>query len=282
MVAMVNLFESGVKLPLKMPGNTLSEDLRDLLRGQFKETQFTRTFEEFVDRKGIAKDKVQAIFHLAEGIEAAQIHGLTFSFGELGAQNKGPILETLLQQFGGKTVGSPLEGFGVINGQKGIILFSESDASSVQFGFQKGVTVDKVSGLKRKKRGDSQDHGTQLGISEVEVVMGKAAAGLAEEGIIRIFRGKLGSVATKGGALLHTLIDEVDAIAVLTFHTLEPRSHLIFFTDFLFRPLEGNVMIEGVGLYPGLIVFGSLPQDFLGNTRNTNHLTEKIDDVFRS
>lgn len=94
---MVNLFESGVKLPLKMPGNTLSEDLRDLLRGQFKETQFTRTFEEFVDRKGIAKDKVQAIFHLAEGIEAAQIHGLTFSFGELGAQNKGPIVETLLQ-----------------------------------------------------------------------------------------------------------------------------------------------------------------------------------------
>jgi len=243
MVAMVDPFESGMDLPFEMPGDALTEDLRDFLRGQFKQTQFTGAFEEFVDGKGFAKDKVQTILNLAEGIETVEIHGLTFSFGELGTQKKGPILETLLQQFGGKTVGSPLEGFGVINGQKGIILFSESDASSVQFGFQKGVTVDKVSGLKRKKRGDSQDHGTQLGISEVEVVMGKAAAGLAEEGIIRIFRGKLGSVATKGGALLHTLIDEVDAVLVLTFHTFEQGGHLIFFPDFLFRPLDGNAMV---------------------------------------
>lgn len=179
MVAMVDPFEGGMELSLKMPGGALAEDLRDLFRGQFKETEFAGAFEEFVDGKGFAKDKIQTILHLAEGIETAEIDGLTFSFGELGTQKKGPIVETLLQQFGGKTVGSLLEGFGVINGQKGIILFSERDASPVQFGFQKMVTVNIVGGLERKKRADSQDHGTQLGISKVEVVMGKAASGFA-------------------------------------------------------------------------------------------------------
>ncbi len=41
------------------------------------------------------------------------------------------------------------------------------------------VTIDIVSGLERKKRGDPQDHGTQLRISKVEVVVGEAAAGFA-------------------------------------------------------------------------------------------------------
>jgi hypothetical protein len=33
MVAMVNAFESGMELPFELPGNTLAEDLRDLLGG---------------------------------------------------------------------------------------------------------------------------------------------------------------------------------------------------------------------------------------------------------
>ena len=96
MVAVVDPFESGVELSLKMPGHALTEDLRDFLGGQFKETQFTGALEEFVDRKGIAKDKIQTVFHLAEGIEPTEVHGLPFSLGELGAQNKGPVVETLL------------------------------------------------------------------------------------------------------------------------------------------------------------------------------------------
>ena len=116
MVAMVNAFERGQELSLKMPGDALAEDVRDLLGGQFKETEFAGAFEEFVDGKGSAKDKIQTILHLAKGIEAAKIHGLTFPIGELRTQKKSPIVETLVQQFRGQTVGSLLEGFGVING----------------------------------------------------------------------------------------------------------------------------------------------------------------------
>src|SRR4030042_2243200 len=103
---MVDAFESSIEFSLEMPGNALTEDLRDLLGGQFKETEFTGTFEEFVDGKGFAKDKVQTIFNLTEGIKPAQIHGLAFSLGELGTQEEGPIVETLLQQFWGKAVRS--------------------------------------------------------------------------------------------------------------------------------------------------------------------------------
>jgi len=210
-----------MELSFKMSGNALAEDLRDFFSGQFKQTKFTGAFEEFVDGKGVTKDKIQAIFNLAEGVEPAEIHSLSFSFGELGAKEEGPIVEPFLKQFRSKTVGSLLESVGVINGYKGIIPFSERGADSVQFGFQKRVAVDIVSALEREKRGDSHDHGAQLGISKVEVVMGKTAAGLTEKGIIGVFRGKLWAVAAKGGALFHTLIDEVDAITVLTFHMLE-------------------------------------------------------------
>ncbi len=98
MVAMVDPFEGGMELPFEMLGEPLTKDLGNLLCGQFKETELTGAFEEFVDGEGFAKDKVEAIFHLAGGIETAEVHGLTFSFGELGTQKKGPIIKAVLQQ----------------------------------------------------------------------------------------------------------------------------------------------------------------------------------------
>lgn len=178
MMAMVDTVESGMELSLKLAGNALAEDLRDLLCGQFKETEFTGSLEEFMDGKGLTKDEVEAIFDLAEGIEAAEVHGFTFSFGELGAQEKGPVIKSLLQQFRGQTVGSLLESLRVVHGDKGIVFFSETDAGSAQFSFQKRVPIDIVGGLEREKGGNSQDHRTQLGVSNVEVVMGKAASRL--------------------------------------------------------------------------------------------------------
>ena len=105
---MVDAFKSGMELAFRMPGDALTEDLRDFLGGQFKETEFTGTFKEFVDGKGSARDKVQTIFNLSEGIKPTEVHGLTFSLGELRTQKKGPIVETLLQQFGGKAIRSLL------------------------------------------------------------------------------------------------------------------------------------------------------------------------------
>jgi len=96
MVAVADPFEGGMELSFEMPGNTLAEDLGNLLGGQLQETEFAGAFEEFVDGKGFAKDKVQTILHLAEGIETVEVHGLTLSFGELGTQEKRPVIKALL------------------------------------------------------------------------------------------------------------------------------------------------------------------------------------------
>lgn len=221
MVAMVDAFEGRTELPLELSSDALAEDVRDFVGGEFIEAQFTGSFEELVNGERFSEDEIQAIFDLAESIKPMEFHGLTLSFGELGTQEKRPGIESFLQQFRGQTVRSLLKDLRVINGQKGIILFSEGNAGSIQFGFEKGVTVDPVSGLEGEKGSDSYDHGSQFRISEVEVVMGKPAARFMEDRMIGIFRGKLGGAAAKGGPLLHTLVDEVDAISILTFHPVE-------------------------------------------------------------
>ena len=71
MMAMVDPFERGLELSLKMPGDSLAEELRDLLSGQFNQTEFAGAFEESMNREGLTKDKVEAIFDLAESIVAA-------------------------------------------------------------------------------------------------------------------------------------------------------------------------------------------------------------------
>jgi hypothetical protein len=94
MVAMIDPFEGGMELSFELPGNPLAEDLRNLLGGQLQEAEFAGAFEEFVNGKGFAKDKVQTIFNLAKGTEAVEVHDLTFSFGELGTEEKHPVVIT--------------------------------------------------------------------------------------------------------------------------------------------------------------------------------------------
>jgi len=54
-VAVVDAFESGVEFPLEVPGDALTEDLRDLFGGQFKEAELAGAFKEFVNGEGIAE-----------------------------------------------------------------------------------------------------------------------------------------------------------------------------------------------------------------------------------
>ena len=93
---MVDPFEGRTELALELSSDALAEDLRDFVGGEFIEAQFRGSFEELVNGERFAEDEIEAIFDLAESIEPLELHGLTFSFGELGTQKKGPIVETLL------------------------------------------------------------------------------------------------------------------------------------------------------------------------------------------
>lgn len=107
-MAVVNTFKSGLEFSMEFFGDALTKDLGDLISTQKSHPQFTGAAEEFPDREGFLEDKVEAIFDLAEGIEAMEVHGLTFPLGELGAKMKGPIIETFLDELWGKAVGSVL------------------------------------------------------------------------------------------------------------------------------------------------------------------------------
>jgi hypothetical protein len=277
---LVDPLKQGVEVSLEAFGETLAKDLGDLIGGQIQEAQFTGAFEELVDREGFAKDKVQTILDLAEGVKTVQVHGLTFPFRELGTQMKGPVIEPILKHFGVQVIGSLLKGLRVRDGQKGIVFFSKGDAPSVQFGFYKVMAVDIIGSLEGKKRTNSQDHGTQGGVTDIEVVMGKTTAGLAKDGVIGIGGWKLRRDATEGGALFHTFEDEVNAIAVSPLHLTEGWGNDLLFAGILFCPLNRDAMVGGISFHPILVDPSSLHQDLFGDTGEASDLTEKVDNVF--
>ena len=193
---------------------------------------------------------------------------------------KGPIVEAIFEQFRDETMGDTLQGLRVRDSHKGIVFLSKGDSPSGQFGFHEVVAVDIIGGLERKERPDSQDHGTQDGVTDIEVVMSKTAAALTKDSVIGIGGGKFRGDAAEGGTLFHTLEDEIDAIAVSSLHLTEGWSNNLLFAGVLFCPLNGDAMVGSIGFHPMLVDLGSLHQDLFGNAGNSNHLTEKVDDVF--
>lgn len=279
-MSLVDPLKEGVKVASEASGETLTKDLGDLIGGQIQEAQLTGAFEEFVDREGFTEDDIEAIFDLAEGIKTVQVHGLSFPVRELGTQMKGPVIEAIFEHFGVQAVGCPLKGLGVGDSQKGIVLFSKGDSSLGQFGFHKVMAIDIIGGLERKEGTDSQDHGTQDSVADIEVVMGKTTTGLTKDGVIGIGGCKFGGDAAERGTLLHTFEDEVNAIAVSPLHLTEDGSNNLFFASVLFRPFNGDAMVGGIGFYPILVDTGPVHQDLFVNTGNADDLTEKVDDIF--
>ena len=51
---------------------------------------------------------------------------------------------------------------------------------------------------------------------------------------------------------------------------------MIFLAHSLLGLLGGQPMISGEGFHPGLVVGGALPQDFLADSRNADHVTEEV------
>jgi len=233
-----------------------------------------------VDREDLTEDKVQTILDLAEGVKTVQVHALAFPFRELGTQMKGPIVEALFQDLRGQTIGGLLQGLRVRDSQKRIVFLSKGDAPSGQFGFHKVMAVDIIGGLEGEKRTDSQDHGTQDGVMDIEIVMRKATTGLTKDSVIGIGSCKLRREATEGGALFHTFEDEVEAIAVSPLHLTEGWSNDLLFASVLFCPLDGDAMVASIGFHPILVDPSSLHQDLFGDTRDANDLPENVDDVF--
>src|SRR5882672_5688980 len=56
---------------------------------------------------------------------------------------------------------------------------------------------------------------------------------------------------------------------------------MILFTDSLFGPLDGDVVVAGVSFNPVLVVVGALAEHFFVHHRHAEDLVEEVDDLLR-
>ena len=52
--------------------------------------------------------------------------------------------------------------------------------------------------------------------------------------------------------------------------------YVLFFAHSLFRPLDGDVMVAGVGLDPVPVIAGALAEHFFAHHREAQNLTDEI------
>jgi hypothetical protein len=192
-MAVLDLFQGSAELAFQGFGNAAAEDLGDLVGCQPPEPNLAGAFEDPVNGKGALKDEIAAVLNLVEGVKAAEIDGGAFAFGELGAENQGPIFQTGANDIRGEAVGCGWQGGGVIDRQEGIVVFAKGDFLPVQLLLDKGVAVEVVGGLEWKEGGDAQHHRTQSFIPQVEVVMGESAALLSEDPMVWILSRESGN-----------------------------------------------------------------------------------------
>jgi hypothetical protein len=55
---------------------------------------------------------------------------------------------------------------------------------------------------------------------------------------------------------------------------------VVLFTEALFCPLDGDLVIAGLGLAPVAVIVGALTQHLLAHDRNTQNLTDEMDYLF--
>src|SRR5262245_37212139 len=126
------------------------------------------------------------------------------------------------------------------------------------------MTVEPIGGVKGQEGSHSKDQGYQSRVANIKVVVGKAAAAFAQDLVIRVSGGEFGLSRAQRRPLLHALEDEVDPIALGSFHAAQPRLDKLFLFNALLSPLHGKVMVSGKAFYPALVVVSPLHQNLFG------------------
>ncbi len=154
-MAMFDLFERSVQLPFELLGDAAAKDLGDFMGGHFPEAHLAGALEDFMNREIPFENEIPAKFDLLNGVEAAQFHGLSLAFGELGTEDQGPVFQAIADDFWTQAISSGLQRLGMGDGQEGIVVLTEGDPLSEKFFLHKGMTIDVVSGVIGEKGCDS-------------------------------------------------------------------------------------------------------------------------------
>lgn len=271
-----------MQLALELFADALTEELRDFVSGQKQKPQLAGALEEVSNGEMALKDEVAAVLNLADGVEARKVHRLSLPLREFGSQHKRPVVQPLTDELWAKPIGSGLKSLGVGNGKKSVVIFAELDCATFQFYLDKVMTVEPIGGVKGQEGSHSQHQSSQSWVADIKVVVGKPAAAFAQDLVIRISGGELGLSRAQGGSLLHALEDEIDSIALGSFHAAQQRFDKLFLFNALLCPLDGNVMVSGKPFHPALVVVRPLSQHLFGNQRDAHYFVKEINHVLRT
>ena len=248
-MTMLDSLQGSVQLALELFADALTEELRDFVSRQKQKPQLAGALEEVSNGEVALKDEVTAVLDLADGVKAMKVHRFSLPLREFRSQEKGPVVEPLADELWAKPIGSGLKSLGVGNGKKSVVVFAKLDSATFQFYLNEVMTVEPIGGVKGQERSHSQHQGSQSWVADIKVVVGEAAAAFAQDLVIRISGGELGLSRAQGGSLLHALEDEVDPIALGSFHAAQQRLDKLFLFNALLCPLDGNVMVSGKAFY---------------------------------
>ncbi len=276
MVAVLGAVDDGGKFATHPAVHTCAEDCGDLVAGEPPQTELATAFEQFVDGKVPLEDEVAAVFDLGDRVEARQVEPGALLGGELGAQDQRPIVEPLADDLRAQPIGGGLQRGHVIHREKGIVGLAEADPRSVELLLDEAVTIEVIRGLERQERGDPHHHRAEGFVTDVEIVVGEAAALTRQDAIIDVLGGVLWHGDTKGRPLLHALEDVIDAVAIRPHHATLPRQDMVFLAHALFCPFDREAMIACEGFHPVLVVGGALAQDLPADHGNASDLMEEV------
>jgi hypothetical protein len=111
---------------------------------------------------------------------------LAFLVGELGSENKRPVVEALADDGGAQFVGGLLQGRDIVNGEECVVVLAKANACTIELLLDVVVAVEVIRRLERKEGCHPHDHGTQDFIADVEVVVGEAALLAGQDAVIGI------------------------------------------------------------------------------------------------
>jgi hypothetical protein len=93
---------------------------------------------------------------------------------------------------------------------------------------------------------------------------------------------KSGNRGAERGSQFHALEDEVNPELIPALHASQVRTDVVFLADSFFGPFHGKLTFPGEGLYPVMVIIGSLAQDFFADDLHLMNIAEEVDDVLRA
>src|SRR5215472_3571601 len=106
---------------------------------------------QLADRKVAFEDVVEAILNLTDGIGTRQLDLPALFGGELRAEDEGPIIQPLTDDFRAQPIGGGLQCCDIVNSQKRVVILAEADVRLVELVLDEAVAIEVVGCLEREE-----------------------------------------------------------------------------------------------------------------------------------